>query len=78
VELSALATRLSLAHLFLMSVKEQVLASLNELPEQATWEDVGERVQFLAALDEARAQLDRGEGIPHEQVKQEVLSWLRA
>lgn len=61
-----------------MSVKEQVLASLNELPEQATWEDVGERVQFLAALDEARAQLDRGEGIPHEQVKQEVLSWLRA
>lgn len=61
-----------------MSVKEQVLASLNELPEQATWEDVGERVQFLAALDEARAQLDRGEGIPHEQAKQEVLSWLRA
>lgn len=61
-----------------MSVKEQVLASLNELPEQATWEDVGERVQFLAALDEARAQLDRGKGIPHEQAKQEVLSWFRA
>lgn len=60
-----------------MSVKEQVLASLKDLPDQATWEDVDERVRFLAAIDEARAQLDRGEGVPHEQAKREILSWLR-
>lgn len=61
-----------------MSVKEQVLASLNDLPEQATWADVGERGPFLASLAEARVQLDRGDGIPRKQAKQAVLARLRA
>jgi hypothetical protein len=60
-----------------MSVKEQLLASFQNLPEQATWEEAEERVRFLAAIDEARAQLARGEGIPHEEMKRQVLSWFR-
>jgi predicted transcriptional regulator len=60
-----------------MSVKEQLLSSFKNLPEDASWEDAEERVRFLAAIDEARAQLDRGEGIPHEEVKRQVLSWFR-
>jgi hypothetical protein len=60
-----------------MSVKEQLLNSFNDLPENATWEDAEERIRFLAAIDEARAQLDRGEGIPHEEVKRQMLSWFR-
>jgi predicted transcriptional regulator len=60
-----------------MSVKEQLLASIKDLPENATWEEAEERIRFLAAIDEARAQLDRGEGIPHEEVKRRVSSWFR-
>ena len=60
-----------------MSVKEQLLSSFKDLPEEATWEDAQERLRFLAAIDEARAQLERGEGLSHEQVRQEVLSWLQ-
>ena len=60
-----------------MSVNEQLLSSFKDLPEEATWEDAQERLRFLAAIDEARAQLERGEGLSHEQVRQEVLSWLQ-
>jgi predicted transcriptional regulator len=60
-----------------MSVKEQLLASIKDLPENTTWEEAEERIRFLAAIDEARAQLDRGEGIPHEETKRRVLSWFR-
>ena len=60
-----------------MSVKEQLLASIKDLPENASWEDAEERIRFLASIDEARTQLDRGEGIPHEEVKRRVVSWFR-
>jgi predicted transcriptional regulator len=60
-----------------MSVKEQLLASIKDLPEDASWEDAEERIRYLASIDEARAQLDRGEGIPHEEVKRRVASWFR-
>jgi predicted transcriptional regulator len=60
-----------------MSVKEQLLSSFQNLPEQASWAEAEERLRFLAAIDQARGELDRGEGIPHEEVKRQVLSWFR-
>jgi len=60
-----------------MSVKEQLLSSFQNLPENASWEEAEERLRFLAAIDEARGQLDRGEGLSHEDVQQQVLSWFR-
>jgi predicted transcriptional regulator len=58
-----------------MSVKEQILASLRELPEDASWEDASERILFLAALDEGSRQIDAGLGLTHDAVKLQVLSW---
>lgn len=60
-----------------MSVKEQLLASIQNLPDNATWEDAEERIRYLAAIDEGRAQLDRSEGIAHEDVKSQVRSWFQ-
>jgi predicted transcriptional regulator len=60
-----------------MSIKETLLSSFQNLPDNASWEEAEERFRFLAAIDEARAQLDRGEGIPHEEIKRQVLSWFQ-
>ncbi|MCX6956774.1 MAG: hypothetical protein NTV51_32000 [Verrucomicrobia bacterium] len=36
-----------------------------------------DRQRLLAAIDEAEAQIDRGEGIPHDEVKRRVQSWFQ-
>jgi predicted transcriptional regulator len=59
-----------------MSQKELVLNALSRLPEDCTYKDMAERLRFLAAIQEGIDQLDRGEGIPHEEVKKDSASWL--
>lgn len=45
---------------------------IRELPADATVEDAIERLVFLAKIEEGLAQLDRGEGVPHEEVKRRL------
>lgn len=49
-----------------MSVKEQMLAALRTLPDNATWGDVEEQVRLLTALQQAEEEIARGEGVPQE------------
>ncbi|HWZ94340.1 MAG TPA: hypothetical protein VNW30_04025 [Opitutaceae bacterium] len=60
-----------------MSVKEQLIASFQNLPENASWEDAEERLRFLASIDEAEQQIARGEGVPHEEVVRQFRSWFQ-
>ncbi|EIQ00521.1 hypothetical protein OpiT1DRAFT_05066 [Opitutaceae bacterium TAV1] len=60
-----------------MSVKEQLLESFQSLPDNVSWEEAEERLRFLAAIAEAEAQIDRGEGIPHAEVKAGMLPWFQ-
>jgi len=57
-----------------MSAKELALQVIKQLPEDATMHDVTEEL-YAAAVRQGLAELDRGEGIPHEQVKRELDSW---
>jgi len=59
-----------------MSQKELVLNALSHLPEDCTFEDMAERLHFLAAIQEGRDQLKRGESVTHEEVKKNIASWL--
>lgn len=59
-----------------MTQKELVLDAINELPDEASLDDIAERVEFLAAVQKGLDQLDRGEGIPHEEVKRQLATWL--
>jgi predicted transcriptional regulator len=59
-----------------MTQKELVLDVLNELPEEASLEEIAQRIEFLAAIQKGIDQLDRGEGIPHEEVKRQLATWL--
>jgi predicted transcriptional regulator len=49
--------------------KDRILEALKDLPVDATFDDAIERLVFLARIDEGLAQLDAGEGVPHEEVR---------
>jgi predicted transcriptional regulator len=60
-----------------MTVKQKVIQAVRELPAEASYEDVMERVLLLSKIESGIAQLDAGEGIPHEKVKQRLKRWLK-
>ena len=59
-----------------MSDKQLVLDSIERLPDDASIEAIAERVEFLAAIRKGLDQIDRGETVPHEEVKRQLASWL--
>ena len=59
-----------------MTQKKLVLDVINELPDEATLDEIAERVEFLAAIQKGIDQLDRGEGIPHHEIKRQLARWL--
>jgi len=56
-----------------MTMKQKILSMLESLPEDTTIDRAIEQLCLLAAVEEGISQLDRGEGIPHEQVVAELL-----
>jgi predicted transcriptional regulator len=59
-----------------MTEKEIVLETIRALPDDCSIEDIAERIEFMAAVQKGIDQLDRGEGIPHDEVKKQLASWL--
>lgn len=59
-----------------MTEKEIVLETIRALPDDCSIEEIAERVEFMAAVQKGLDQLDRGEGIPHDEVKKQLASWL--
>ncbi|MCF8111460.1 MAG: hypothetical protein K9J85_08220 [Desulfobacteraceae bacterium] len=59
-----------------MTTKELAIKSIKQLPEDATWEDIQERINFVAGVRKGIQELDAGKGIAHEQVKEEFSEWL--
>lgn len=56
----------------IMTQKRLVLEAISDLPDEASLEEIAARVEFLAAIQKGLDQLDRGEGIPHEEVKRQL------
>jgi hypothetical protein len=54
-----------------MTIKEIALKTIHQLPEDATWEDVQERINFAAGVRKGLRELNEGKGIIHEKVKEE-------
>jgi len=60
----------------LMTEKEIVLETIRALPNDCSLEEIAERIEFMAAVRKGLNQLNRGEGIPHDEVKKQLASWL--
>lgn len=62
------------AHSRSMSAKELALDVIKSLPDNATMHELTEEL-FAAAVREGLAELDRGEGVPHGEVRRQFDSW---
>jgi predicted transcriptional regulator len=59
-----------------MTSKEIALKTIERLPEDVSWEDIQERINFVAAIRKGLRELDEGKGISHDKVRQEFAEWL--
>jgi len=58
-----------------MSAKEQVAALLQRLPEDVDLTEIAREVEVLAAIRLGEDQADRGQVLPHDEVKRRFYSW---
>ncbi len=59
-----------------MTTKEIALKTIEQLPENVSWEDIQERINFIVGVRKGLRELDEGQGIPHGQVREEFSEWL--
>ena len=58
-----------------MSTKDILLEVAEKLPSDASLVDAIYELEFRQAVEQGLAELDRGEGVPIEQVKAKVAQW---
>ena len=59
-----------------MNTKESAIHTIQSLPDDASWEDIRERINFVAGVRKGLQELDEGKAIAHEKVKEEFNEWL--
>lgn len=59
-----------------VSNKKIVEDLLQRIPEGASLHDIAQEIEFMAAVRQGSDELDRGEGIPIEEVERELPSWI--
>jgi len=52
------------------------MKTIEELPENASWEDILARINFVVGVRKGLRELDEGKGIGHDRVKEEFSEWL--
>ncbi len=58
------------------AVKKQVLKIIEDLPENATIDDIMQALYFKLQVDKGLEQLDKGEHVSHEKVEKRMAKWL--
>jgi predicted transcriptional regulator len=58
-----------------VSAKEILLDVAEKLPPKATLIDAIRQLEFRLAVEDGLAELDRGEGVPIEEVKAKIAAW---
>ncbi len=58
-----------------MSNKEVVTDLLSRLPHDVSLREIAREIEFIAGVREGLDQLDRGEGVPIDQVEKMIESW---
>ena len=58
-----------------MSAKDVLLEVAEKLPPDATLVDAISELEFRQAVGQRLAELDRGEGIPIEEVRSKIAEW---
>ncbi|QDI90677.1 hypothetical protein EPH95_05360 [Salicibibacter halophilus] len=59
-----------------MSIKEEVIKTISELPDDVTYEDIMEEIFVQSKIEAGLNQLDEGKHLTHDQVKERMGKWL--
>jgi len=59
-----------------VSTKQIVQDLLQRLPEDVSLHDVAREIEFIAAVRQGLAEIERDERIPIEEVERELPSWV--
>jgi len=59
-----------------MTTKDLAIQTISRLPDSADGSQIEERIHFVAGLQKGLHELDQGEGIAHNVVKEEFAEWL--
>jgi hypothetical protein len=59
-----------------MSNREIAIDLIQKLPESASLHEIAREIEFIAGVREGFEQLERGEGIAAEKVREIVPSWI--
>lgn len=59
-----------------MTNKETAIKMIQDMPDSVSWEDIEERLHFLAAIDRGLEDIKAGRIRPHEDVKASLGNWL--
>lgn len=52
--------------------RDRIIQALENLPPDATFDDAIERLVFLAKIEAGLAELDAGQGVPHDAAKRQL------
>jgi predicted transcriptional regulator len=58
-----------------MSNRQRILDLVSKMPEDATMDQILEKVEFVAGIQIGLEQAERGEGIPAEEARALVEKW---
>lgn len=61
------------AYTLRMTLKEKVLRAVDQLPDDASLEDIMERVYFLLKVQRGIEDADAGRTVPHSEVRERFL-----
>jgi predicted transcriptional regulator len=59
-----------------MSDKEAVIELVKRLPDTVSLREILREIEFIEAVQEGLAEIDRGQGISVESVEQMIAAWI--
>jgi predicted transcriptional regulator len=59
-----------------MSNRDIAIDLIRKLPEDASLHQIAREIEFVASIREGFEELQRGEGLPAENVREKVPSWI--
>ncbi len=59
-----------------MSNRDIAIDLIRKLPEDLPLKEIAREIDFIAAVREGFEQLERGEGVPAEEVRAMIPSWI--
>lgn len=59
-----------------MSSKEIIKDLLLRLPDEVSLHQIAQEIEFIAAVRQGMAELDRGDSVTIEQLEKELPSWI--